>query len=781
MRRVIRRGTAATRLSLIVCAVSILVLFYGQTAPAQTAVEPEDSNQIAEIVVTAQKRAERIQDIPISVSAISGEELERAGARDFKDVLLSIPGVSYSGSEPGQSRYSIRGVSTAASSPTVGIYLNDISLVTIGTNFSGAADPLLVDMERIEVLKGPQGTLYGGSAMGGAIKYVTREPQMDKFGVTAEAGTGYVDHGGISYNVESFLNVPLIDDRLALRIGGAYRLDAGYIDNVPHGLVQVFSQSATNPPAPFDPVTYDNTGTLSRDNWNQRSTTLARISLKWLPTDTLTVVPVATVQRSDKANTDDFFTNLPGLENSVRFPEPTRDDLEVDSLNVTQQFGWANLTSLTGYMSRDVQWDRDYSLFIGSLVPGLLDNDSYNQSNTTTRTFSEEVRLESADPAAVLKWTLGIYYSHQRDNLYQAVDTVGGGEFFGDGTDITYIGNQLTLTSQRAAFGNVSYAITKQVEASLGLRWFDIKQRVDANFDGVLNGGSSSVDAKRSTDVGFTPKYEVSYKPLDASLLYASASKGFRQGGPNRFNTDSPLCEPDFVRLGITRVPDSFQPDSLWTYEIGSKNELGGKRTVINAAVYYTDWKKIQQQVNLTSCGFQFIGNVGAATIRGAELSVDSAVGAGVTLGGNASFADTRITETSPGVSAMVGQEVLDTPKWMGSLYGDYRFLDMANWSGDFRTDIQYHGSNLRAFEEYQSVTYPNGTLGTIPDATQVQAAYHVINANFNFVNGNLQYRLYVDNLANAEPYLDFLRSSGVSSATTIRPRTVGVSVHANF
>jgi iron complex outermembrane recepter protein len=759
----------------------VMVVALPGRARAQIAVEPEDANQIQEIVVTAQKRSERIQDIPISVSAISGEELERAGARDFKDVLLSIPGVSYSGAEPGQSRYSIRGVSTAASSPTVGIYLDDISLVTIGTNFSGAADPLLVDMERIEVLKGPQGTLYGGSAMGGAIKYVTREPQMNQFAVTAEAGIGYVDHGGVSYNLESFLNIPLIDDRLALRIGGAYRLDAGYIDNVPHGLVQVFSQSATNPPAAFAPVTYDNTGTLSRDNWNQRSTTLARVSLRWLPTDTLSITPVATVQRSDKANTDDFFTNLPGLEDSVRFPQPTRDELEVYSLNATQQLGWANLTSLSGYTSRDVEWDRDYSLFVANLVPPLLGDNSYNQSNTTTRTFSEEVRLASADPAAALKWTVGVYYSHQRDNLFQSVDTVGAGDFFADGTDITYIGNQLTLTSQKAAFGNVSYAITRQVEGSLGLRWFDIKQRVDANFDGVFNGGPSAVDAKRSTDVGFTPKYELSYKPIDASLVYGSASKGFRQGGPNRFDTNSPLCEPDFARLGITRVPDSYQPDSLWTYELGSKNELGGKRVVINGAVYYTDWKKIQQQVNLTSCGFQFIGNVGAATIKGAELSVDAAVGAGVTLGGNTSYADTRITETSPGVSAQVGQEVLDTPKWMGSLYGDYRFLEAAGWTGDFRADVQYHGKNLRAFEDFQSVSYSDGAAGTIPDATQVQAAYHVVNANFNFVDGKMQYRLYLDNVTNAEPYLDFVRSSGVSTATTIRPRTVGVSIRADF
>ncbi|MEA3151780.1 MAG: iron complex outerrane recepter protein, partial [Gammaproteobacteria bacterium] len=194
-------------------------------AVAQSAVE--DTNQLQEIVVTAQKREQRIQDIPISVSAISGDDIDRSGARDFHDILLSIPGVSYSGSEPGQSRYSIRGISTAASSPTVGIYLNDIALISIGTSFSGAADPMLVDIDRVEVLKGPQGTLYGGSAMGGAIKYVSREAQLNEFSVTAAGGVASVDPGGVSYNGESFVNLPLIDNRLAFRLGAAYRFDAG--------------------------------------------------------------------------------------------------------------------------------------------------------------------------------------------------------------------------------------------------------------------------------------------------------------------------------------------------------------------------------------------------------------------------------------------------------------------------------------------------------------------------------------------------------------------------
>jgi outer membrane receptor protein involved in Fe transport len=552
---------------------------------------------------------------------------------------------------------------------------------------------------------------------------VTREPKSDRFAVTAEAGVASVSHGGISYNAESFLNLPLISDRLAIRVGGAYQLDAGYVDNVAGGLVQVYSRSATQPPAAFEPVTYPNIGTYARENWNERSTTLARASLKWTPTDSLTVSPVATIQRSNKANPNDFFTNLPKFENSVRFAEPTRDNLELYSLNAAQQSAWANFVSLTGYFSRGVEWDRDYSLFIAGLVPPLLPNNSYNRSDTKSRSFTQEFRLESPDAQAGLKWTLGVFYSHQRDDLHQIVNTVGAGGFFMTGTDVTYLGDQLTYTSQKSVFGNLSYRLAEQLELSVGLRWFDIKQRVDGSFDGVFNGGHSEVDAKRSTDAGFTPKYALSYTPLADHLIYGSASKGFRQGGPNRFNTDSPLCAPDFQRLGISRAPDSYKSDSLWTYELGTKNEFGARRSLVNAAVFYTDWKKIQQQVNLNSCGFQFVGNVGAATIKGVELSGESALGAGVSLGGNVSYTATRITESAPGVSAQVGQPVLDTPKWTGSVFGDYHFLNVGAWSGDFRAEFLFHGANLRAFDSFQSVTYPDASHGLVPDATQIQSS----------------------------------------------------------
>ena len=734
-----------------------------------------------EVIVTAEKRTQRAQDIPISISVVSAEDMERSGARDFDDLLRSIPGVSYSATESGLSRYSIRGISTAASNPTVGIYLDDVSLLTIGTSFSGAADPMLTDLDRIEVLKGPQGTLYGGSAMGGAIKYVTRRPQLDRFDVSASAGIASVDHGGISYNAESFANLPLLAGVLAVRLGGAYRFDAGYIDNVPDGEVQVWPRSATSPPAAYAPVTYPSQSTFARDDYNQRNTTTGRISALYLPDPAVTIVPTATVQRSDHGNPDEYFTNLPGFENSNRFRQPTRDDLGVFSLEITKTFGQLGLTSLTGYVDRTLELDRDFSLFVAELEPPLLPNDSYNISVTTSRTLSQELRLASEDPRSALRWTVGVFYSRQRDDFNQLIHTRGAAEFFGSGTDIPYTGDQLTHTFQTAVFGDVTYALARHWDLSAGLRWFDIRQRIDAVFDGVFNGGHTDVDGKRSTDVGATPKVSVAFEPDDAHLLYASASKGFRPGGPNRFDTNSPLCEPDLKRLGLTRAPSDYEPDSLWTYELGSKNELGGWRAVLNAAVFYTDWKQIQQQVTLMSCAFPFIGNVGAATVKGAEISAQSAVGSRTTVGGGITYTPSRITRSAPGVSAQVGQELLDTPRWMANGQVEYRFLQSAGWTGSVRGEYEYHGANLRQFESSAAVTYADGTLGQIPDATQVQAAYHVANADVEFVTGRAHCRLYVDNLTDAAPYLDFRRAPGFSAATTLRPRTVGVNVATVF
>jgi outer membrane receptor protein involved in Fe transport len=746
---------------------------------AQDADEP--GAVIQEIVVTAQKREQRLQDVPMAVSAVSGAQLEQQGITQFQDLLRNIPGVSASGVEPGQSRYAIRGISTQASSPTVGIYMDDISLVTVTTSFSGAFDPAFFDFERVEVLKGPQGTLYGGSAMGGAIKYVSRQPVLNETSFNTAAGIATTRGGDLSYEAEGVVNIPVIDNRVALRAGVLYRKTGGYVDNVADQDTEVWTRSATLPPAPFEPVRYSSRSTYNAEDYNERDLLALRLSGKIEASDTLSIVPAVFYQRSDKDNDDLFFTNLPGFQSSVRFGGPSLEKNGIYSLTINKQFDAVDLVSISGYFDRQTGLDRDYSLYGASLMPALLNFDSYNSSDTDSETFTQEVRLSSTPGNGPWQWVVGLFYADQDDRLVQVARTPGAGAAFGVGTDVLYFGDQRTESEQYAAFGEVTYSILPQLDLTLGLRYFEARQTVNGDFDGLFNGGPSQVDDKKSKDSGVTPKVSLAWRATDDSLIYGTASKGFRQGGPNRFNTSSPLCAPDLERLGLDRAPGTYDPDTLWTYEIGSKNQLLDRTLTVNGAVYYTDWSKIQQQVDLSSCGFQFVGNVGKARVQGAELALESAVTNALTLGGTVTYTDSEITESAPGVSAQVGQSVLDTPEWMGNVYGDYTFEFGASTRASLRAEYQYRGSNLRAFETTTFVSYPDGSIGSLPNTTRLQDSYDVVNLNFTVFRNNWQYRLYVNNLLDDAPYIDFSRGSGYSVATTLRPRTIGAGVRMTF
>ncbi|HEY0685872.1 MAG TPA: TonB-dependent receptor [Steroidobacter sp.] len=741
----------------------------------------EGAGALEEIVVTAQKREQKLQDVPMALTAVSGAQLEQQGITQFQDLLRSVPGVSFAGVEPGQSRYAIRGVSTEASSPTVGVYLDDISLVSISTGFAGAIDPAFFDMERVEVLKGPQGTLYGGSAMGGAIKYVSRQAEIDETSFSTAAGLASTRSGDLTYEAEGVANIPLVAKKLALRGGVSYRRTGGYVDNVPNAQTEVWTRSTTMPPAPIEPTRYSTLSTLDRDDINERDLLAMRLSAKYTPTDTLTIVPAAYYQQSDKDSPDSFFTNLPEFATSDRVASPTKDDVGVYSLTITNDFGGATLTSISAYVDREIDMDNDYSLFIGFLVPDFLPLNSYNSSDTVTETFTQELRLSGDAFSGRLQWVGGVFYGDQEDRLLQTVTTVGSGLPSGVGVDIAYFGDQRTDSTQFAAFGELTYEIVPTLDLTLGLRYFEAEQTVNGLFDGLFNGGPSAVDNMKSKEDGFTPKVGLTWRATEDNMLYTTASKGFRQGGPNRFNTNSPLCEPDFERLGIDRVPASFDPDTLWTYEVGSKNQILNRSAIVNAAVYYTDWSKIQQQVGLPTCGFQFVGNVGAAEIKGAELAIEAAVTDHLTLGGTASYTDAEITESSPGVSAQVGQSVLDTPEWMGNVYGDYKFQLSATMDATLRAEYQYRDSSLRQFDTTMLVTYPDGSSANVANMAQVQDSYDIVNMNFTVFRGDWQYRLYVNNLLDETPYLDFGRAGGASTATTLRPRTIGVGARVNF
>jgi outer membrane receptor protein involved in Fe transport len=772
-------GTAWTAFAL--ATIGALIPLASARAQTQPATQPNPGQEEAaasdDIVVTARKRSERLQDAPLSVSAFSATDLREGNARDFKDVLRKVPGVSFSGAELGQSRYSIRGVSTTSPSPTVGIYLDDISLLSVTNAFSGAADPVFFDFSRVEILKGPQGTLYGGSAMGGAIKYVSHAPELGKTTLDTAAGISSTAHGGISYQGEAVLNLPL-SDKLALRTGILYRDNAGYIDNVANGTAIDVRTSATAPPAALTPLARPSLSTLADKNQNSDHVLAVKAALRWQPDSSLDITPALFRQAYRQKNTGALWTNLPDLQSSFRLAQPTSDDLGVYSLNVVKHLGAVDVTSLTAYVDRSVRFDRDYSFYIATLVPALYGVNSPNASNSTTKTFSQELRAASADPAAKLRWTVGLYYAHQRDELDQTVNSIGVGALLGTGTDKVYHGNTVSKLTQYAAFADLTFEILPGLDATAALRYFNLRQTIDTRGDGVLNGGDTHGMAS-TRQSGVNPKFELAYRATRDNLIYASAAKGFRPGGGNPFAVAPGQCQADLANLGLSSVPVSYRSDSLWTYEVGSKNQFLDRRLTLNGAAFYTDWKNIQQNVFLPGCGFSFSGNVGGAHIKGAELSAQLVAG-GLTLGAAASYTDAKISKSATGVSAKVGQPVLDTPKWIANANIAYRAALGGGVTATARADYQYRSSSLRMFENSFTVSTPTGPVAA-NNITQRQKAYDVVNLGLLIDTGSWQVDLFVNNLLDKAPLLDQNVVSGIEAGITLRPRTIGLGVRRQF
>jgi len=799
MRNLRRKNSSGVRIWLAVGA-SYLALHaaaaVAQTAPVDepsaapsTSAEPDDTlpseaeaDTAGEIVVTARKQGERLQDVPISVNAVSGDQLRDRGAADVKDVLRAIPGLSFSGTERGQSNYNIRGISTVAASPTVGIYLDDISLITVASNFSGGFDPVFFDMERLEVLKGPQGTLYGGSAMGGAIKYVSAKPNLSRFGVDAAAGIATTKSGALTYNGELVVNLPVVEDKLAVRMGVFYRHDGGYVDNGPGELVN--SGYSSTPSPTYTPRVQDSLSTRVDDNHNDGKTYALRLSAVWQPDSNWSIQPMIFYQDYRLGNPGTFFPNQARLRSSWRLSQPTHDKGGIYSLNIEKDLGTVRLTSLTAYFDRDLSYARDYSYF----VPNLLGPASYNfvyqnadipnLSISRTKTFSQELRIGSTDPRGALRWTAGLYFSDQKDGLQQTVTIPGFAPILG--TEEAYFGDTRTATKQYAIFGEVTLRLIDNLDLIGGMRVFKIDQSVDILARGPL-ATPANVTGRKSGESGVNPKVGLSYKVAPDNLLYASATKGFRPGGPNRQFVPTSLCAADLSALGRTTAPETFDADNVWSYEIGTKNKFAGNRATVNAAAFYTDWSKIQQRVSLPGCGFEFTANAGSAKVKGAEIESRYNLTDELQIGGTATYTDATLKETVPGTPAQAGDRTLAVPKWMATAFVSYSTDVDDTWRFNLRGEYQYQGRARRDFNRTRPFVYPGGTRGIAPNAAEFREAFDVVNASASLADGTTEIRLFANNLFDARPIVDYVVNGGSDFATTIRPRTFGIELRRHF
>jgi iron complex outermembrane receptor protein len=637
-------------------------------AQAETASDAADGGQggAGDIVVTAQKRVESVLDVPLSVSVLGAEQIERAHIVDYADLARSVPGLSFTNTgSSGLSRISMRGIASSSGSATVGVYLNDVALTFPNQFFTGTTLPRLFDIDHVEVLRGPQGTLYGDSSLGGTLRFLTRQPKLGAVEGDVAGDLSVTKGGGTNYELTGAVNVPL-GETVALRVAGVTGFTSGFVDHV------------------------DATGAVDRKDTNSERYHAARATLLWQAGETLKITPALQWQFTKSADTGIFKLSLPKFRQNRQVREPSRDTLVAPSLTIEKELGDNSLTSVTSYMSRkfdrridatiynseyvaeviDPSFGADFDAIAG--LPGVLDNVD------KITNWSQELRLASPsirESGRAFEWQVGAYFNTLRakslDDEYvfglndtvasQLGTTVAAQIGYDAPGDLLGYFHSVRKLKQVAVFAEGSLMVLPGLKATVGVRQAKAWTRFKMNEGGWLADGAPAFESAKDSESPLTPKFALNYSVSDDVSLYASATKGFRLGGQN--NSLPSFCAGAISALGLTAASaKSYRSDSIWAYEAGVKTGLFGNRLRINASAYTIDWSNIQQQLRLASCGYVITSNAGDARSRGGELEVVARVTDSLTLSATGGITDAKITKGATGSTAVAGRKVLGVP-----------------------------------------------------------------------------------------------------------------------
>lgn len=640
---------------------------------ANTAANDATPIMLSTIVVTALYRRQRLQDVPASVSVLQGSTLVAKGAEGYSDYLPTVPGVNFAQvGGLGANSIAIRGVSQggASNNPLTAIYLDE---APITENYVGSLDPDVYDIERVEVLKGPQGTLYGASSMGGTIRIITNKPRLDRFAANADLLLGDVAHGGLSKQAEAMVNVPLVPDRMALRIAGGYRDEAGWIDDAALG--------------------------IRNGNSVQKRDVHAQLLLQ---PGTRTRVLLSLLYQNEGDGLPAFRDlKVPDYETNRLYRGSGTNSAKLYSLTITQDWDWMSLTSATNYMRKDLFLAADTTAAIARLAPFVLGvttgpAEGIGIGSTDDFTiFTQEVRLQSEGKNR-LDWLLGSFFSNSTSDIGQEFDLARAPTLLSVTSNAGFYQAAQTYGLQQiAAFGQLTYNVFPGFSLSAGLR--DSSYRVDnaSQDSGLLNGGSSST-LQTTQKSALTQRYAAKYEVTRNSMVYAQASQGFRVGGPNSRVPQS-ACGPYLAQLGYSAAPDSYGPDRLWEYEVGSKNTLLDSRMSLNGAVYYIDWKDMQSLIGL-NCGFSFTTNAGRAVSKGAEFDLSVRPLRGLTLAASGSYVDAAIADALRGSPEHVGDTLPLVSKWSGNFSAQYDHALSGSLDAFERVELNYIGGAWNTF-----------------------------------------------------------------------------------
>ena len=714
----------------------------------------ESTYSLNEIEVTASKRTEMIKDVPMAISAITTKGIEEMGITDTKDYLATIPGLYVNTSNPGQCMVNIRGVAPLGGwAQTVGYYLGETPMPYLAMASS-------FDIERIEVLRGPQGTLYGEGSMGGTIKIIPNEANAGKFEAMVNPEVSSTTGGGINYIVNGMVNVPIIKDKLALRATGFYQNDDGFINNIGLGV----------------------------ENSNTFKNYGARFSLRYFANDKLMITASAIFNKSE---TGGRFVANEHMETFTSIVEPTTYNYNTYTLSAYYDLSFASLTVTGSYLKNgrhDVQ-DLNGLLPTVNYILSLGGIDArtglWTDGATNSETYSAEARLVSSSDGP-FKWTTGLYY---KDMSYDGTlvadsdphldaDLISGLMEFGFGvpgvTELYHDRFGYDIR-QIALFGEVSFDITPKLNVLAGLRLMNEKRNFSSFTHGMfpilMTGLAPELRESTGDENVINPKFVVSYKPSNKLLVYINASKGFRSGGQNLYA---------FMYPGS---PETYKSETLWNYEFGIKSTILDRKLIANAAIYYNDWKNMQvitrsiSDLNLTE-------NVGKAHTAGvdAELSWLPIKSLLFNLAANYAIAKTDVEINTPaGVDPNTGDEIFNTipagtqlesiPALSFNFATQFKFTLTENMSLTPRIDYNYKGKNI---DYYIDMLNPID----IP-------AYGLTNLRLTFEHKGLNVYAFAKNVTNEKVlngyYIKHTDPAIGNLYKVGQPRTIGLGLSFSF
>jgi len=816
-----RTTLASAHLALVLAALSVTTAIAEESAgtPVDADAAAAVTSSLEEVVVTATKRTESLSKVPISISAYTQEAMDQRDIKTISDIVAQTPGLSLGdqGSNGVGDRVSIRGIDSNTGAGTTGVYIDDtpIQARSNPVNLAGTVFPEVFDLERVEVLRGPQGTLFGAGAEGGVVRFITPAPSLSKDSAYAKAELAGTQGGGLSYELGGAFGGPLIDGVLGVRVSGFGRHDGGWVD-------RIASQTGEH---------------VSNANWSDGGG--ARIALLWQPFQGLKLTPSLLYQGSHQNDTPDYWQQLSDpssgrFVSGYQLRQPSTEHFTVPSLKIEADLGVVQLTSISSYFYRsesNVSDVTNYDIagalgavgangennFFPTLPGGAVITDAFVGA-TVQNVFTQELRLQNGDPNARLRWVAGLFFQNSRLsdsqlapnaqllNLWNQQQPGGFAGYYYDENCTAdcsgllrglyeYTGLEHSRDLQVSAFGSVDWSITKRLILNAGLR----VEHTVADFvsveDGPVNDGLSSSGGNASGNP-VTPKLGLSFQQDEDTLYYGSIAKGYRPGGGN--SHVPPSCGNDEAAIGLADVPLSYGPDTTWSYELGNKRRFANGRLSVDASVYYIDWRAIQWYYFFPDCGYGIVFNLGNARSEGFDLELDGRITPQLTgtlsIGyTDAKFKDTVILDQTPS-DARFGTQVVAAGQTLGqSPWTIYTSLEYQFRLGEGA------GYYVRAIDDFRSSNrgpflYQNPNSAIYDPNLRPNPSTNQLDLRGGRSFGGWDLSVFINNLLDATPVTELSHystgldqnasdlnfgnqvSSPIFVAAGLRPRTFGAT-----